>query len=239
MVDKKSNSKKTKASSNIDSKKNKIESKKSDAKKSINYWIFSTGILLILLIVSLIFNMGQSSSVANTDEVGEKVVSFLNSETGGGVELVSSNLENDLIEVVVSYQENVFPFYVTSDGKTLIIDHAPLDAPVAQQNQPQGTLSYTNEEIQEIKQFNDCLAENGLVIYGSYSCPHCTSLVSMLGGNLAVESLYVECTQDSERCSDEKIEAYVPEIQINGQLYEGQRTFGGFSSATGCPAPKI
>jgi len=94
-----------------------------------------------------------------------------------------------------------------------------------------------NKENLFFKEFNECLAENGVVIYGTHWCPACNQLVEMLGGHDAVNSVYVECTEEQQRCAEEAQTGYVPEIQIDGELYENIRTLEGFSEATGCPLP--
>lgn len=86
-------------------------------------------------------------------------------------------------------------------------------------------------------EFNQCLADNGVVIYGSVWCSACKNLVSTLGGYDAVEPVYVECTQEEQRCQNEAKSGYVPEIQINGEQYEGSRTLESFSEITGCQLP--
>jgi hypothetical protein len=87
-----------------------------------------------------------------------------------------------------------------------------------------------------LKEFNDCLADNGMVIYGLVTCPHCTTLVNKLGGYDKVENLYIECTKERQICNDEEIKS-VPSIKINGEIYQGQRTLENFSQLTGCSLP--
>jgi hypothetical protein len=72
-----------------------------------------------------------------------------------------------------------------------------------------------------------CLQEAGVVIYGSATCPACAALVESLGGLDAVKPIYVECHKETERCSNEMKTNYVPEIQINGELFEGDRNLLG------------
>lgn len=88
---------------------------------------------------------------------------------------------------------------------------------------------------QGLKGFNECLAENGMVIYGASTCPACRNLVELLGGYEEASPVYVECTQERQRCSQEARSGYVPEIQINGVLYQGQRSLESFAEVTGCP----
>ncbi len=76
----------------------------------------------------------------------------------------------------------------------------------------------TNQEISD--DFIKCLEDAGVVIYGSEWCPACTALVESLGGYQKVDSIYVECTIEEERCSEEMKTEFVPEIQIKGELFE-------------------
>ena len=88
-----------------------------------------------------------------------------------------------------------------------------------------------------LKEFNKCLAENGVVIYGTDNCPYCRQLVEILGGYEAVSPIYVDCIEQQQRCMDEMQGIGVPEIQINNQLYQGPRTLQALSQQTGCPIP--
>jgi foldase protein PrsA len=89
----------------------------------------------------------------------------------------------------------------------------------------------------KLKEFNDCLAQKGMIIYGTTTCPHCKNLVELLGGYDVVTSVYVECTQNQEKCINEMQGNGVPEIQINGEIYKGQRTIENLAKATNCPVP--
>jgi hypothetical protein len=94
------------------------------------------------------------------------------------------------------------------------------------------------DSITNMKEFNDCLADNGVVIYGAYWCSACSQLVELLGGYNAVESVYVECAEEQQKCQQEMIGTGIPEIQINGEMYQKQRTLEGLSQITGCSLPK-
>ena len=87
--------------------------------------------------------------------------------------------------------------------------------------------------------FNQCLSENGVVIYGTEWCPACSSLIESLGGYESAGPVYVECAdpENEQRCREEMKGNAVPEIQINDELYEGQNTPEGLSEATGCQIP--
>ncbi len=82
--------------------------------------------------------------------------------------------------------------------------------------------------------FIECLEKEGMVIYGSKTCPYCTQLANSLGGYDAVSLIYVECSEERERCNQEMQTRYVPEIQIKGNLYDGSRESEALAKETGC-----
>jgi len=82
--------------------------------------------------------------------------------------------------------------------------------------------------------FTDCLVESGMVVYGSKTCPACKSLADKFGGYEAMGELFVSCGEDDGRCSEEMQTQYVPEVQINGELFTDGRELEDFAKATGC-----
>lgn len=85
--------------------------------------------------------------------------------------------------------------------------------------------NYEEEEIdEEMSSLIDCLAEEGVVIYGSEWCPFCADLVDNFGGYDIIDPIYVECTEEDQRCQEEMIGRGVPEIQVEGEVYEGSRS---------------
>jgi hypothetical protein len=86
----------------------------------------------------------------------------------------------------------------------------------------------------ELKEVVDCLKEEEVVIYGSVSCPACANLISNFGGHRVILPIYVECSEEGERCQNEKLTSYVPEIQIKGELHEGERSLETLAEKAGC-----
>lgn len=84
------------------------------------------------------------------------------------------------------------------------------------------------------EQLIQCLDEKNVVIYGSATCPYCRELVNSLGGYEMVDPIYVECSLYSSRCTDEMQTTGVPEIQIDGVLYQGSRAPSDIASQAGC-----
>ncbi len=88
----------------------------------------------------------------------------------------------------------------------------------------------------EIASIVDCLEEKGVVVYGSRTCPACAQLAEGFGGYDVIESIYVECMEEGDRCGEEKLTGYVPEIQIEGEVHEGRRDPFSLAEAVECEA---
>ncbi|MGM0629189.1 MAG: glutaredoxin family protein [Patescibacteria group bacterium] len=86
----------------------------------------------------------------------------------------------------------------------------------------------------QLESLVSCLNSANVVIYGSKTCPYCNQLVQSLGGHDAVEPIYVECSEETERCRDELIGRGVPEIQIEGEMYKGSRDPEDIGNAVNC-----
>ncbi len=82
--------------------------------------------------------------------------------------------------------------------------------------------------------FVECLAENGVVIYGSRTCPACASLSEEYGGYEKMKPIYVECTVEQERCIEEMLVGYVPVVQINGEIFDDWGSPENLARETGC-----
>ncbi len=105
--------------------------KKSMSEKLVrNPWIIASVVLGILVIILAInsFYSGMTGGVAGVskDAAANVILDFANSQTGGGVTLVEVNEKYGLYEVVVSYQDEEIPLYITKDGKNLVQGVTPL-----------------------------------------------------------------------------------------------------------------
>ncbi len=82
------------------------------------------------------------------------------------------------------------------------------------------------ESVENVnKELIDCLADEGVVIYGSITCPACGKLADSFGGYEVMEPIYVECSysgteEEKEACDENKKTGYVPEVQINKEVFD-------------------
>ena len=89
-----------------------------------NPWIITTIILAIILAIFLFTGVCNMAGSSISDKAaGELVVDFANAQTGGGVELVEINEKSGLYEVIVSYQDQDLPLYITKDGENLVQEY--------------------------------------------------------------------------------------------------------------------
>ncbi len=100
------------------------------SKEKKNPWVIYTFVLAVAVIILAILlykgGVAGTGKVVDKDMAAEKLVNYLNSRTGGGVELVSSTQEGSLYNVMVSYQGDEIPVYITTDGQYFVQGVVPL-----------------------------------------------------------------------------------------------------------------
>ncbi|MEI6774232.1 MAG: hypothetical protein WCL18_05590 [bacterium] len=55
-------------------------------------------------------------------------------------------------------------------------------------------------QTKNLDTFAQCLTDQGAIMYGSQTCPHCQSQKAMFGESFA-KVTYVECTKEFDRCA--------------------------------------
>jgi hypothetical protein len=91
------------------------------------------------------------------------------------------------------------------------------------------------EEIEsETKKIAECLEEEDLVIYIFKGSSDCDYIINQFGDYDFLDAIYVECSDQVERCLSEMKDPYVPEVQIKGEVYQGVNTIYYISKAAGC-----
>jgi len=102
-------------------KKDNISNKKDNITEKIreNPWMISTfvlGILTLILVVSN-FSGNITGNVISSEEIGDTLLSFYESNGVQGLSLVSVEEVSGLYQVNFEYQGAVVPLYVTKDGE--------------------------------------------------------------------------------------------------------------------------
>ncbi len=90
--------------------------------------------------------------------------------------------------------------------------------------------------------FAACLAEENVVMYGAYSCPHCQNEKKRFGDSFRLVP-YVECTEETEKCVAAGIEGYptwiFPASPAGGpeRRFKGEMGLERLSKESGCQLP--
>ncbi len=221
-----------------------------------NPFILSTlvfGALAVLLLVVMVSG-GMTGKVVSKEKAGNNLIEYLKTVVDGDVELEGVEDIGALYEATIKYNGNSIPIYVTKDGNSYTSNLIPLVAETntpspsqntpSQQAQPQTT--YTSEDLVKIKEFSQCLADNGVKAYGAGWCGYCKQFKEAFGGVEQITPFYYECqnedrtpTENAQLCEEEQISGF-PTIKINGERYSGARTIEGLASAVkACDAPEL
>ncbi|MFW5847012.1 MAG: hypothetical protein ACOCUU_02510 [Nanoarchaeota archaeon] len=228
----------------VDKKEEGSKKKKNNpiSKFRNNPWILASMVLGLLVVVFLILSLSGGCATITGEVAGEKVTEYLNSMTGGGVSLVDIEEEGSLYKATVSYEGQRIPVHITQDGEYLVqgVQEISMTGEVVDdsgsESQEQQTGSYSEEDLEKLSDFNNCLAEKGVKIYGANWCGYTSQWVETLGGFDIVSPVYIECTENEELCSQEEVRGY-PTTKINGETYTGDRTLEAIGQETGCEAP--
>ncbi len=102
---------------------------------------------------------------------------------------------------------------------------------LSEENNITESNDFMNEEMTELV---SCLEEKGVVIYGSAWCPACSDVVERFGGYDMIAPIYVECTEEEERCREEMHGTAVPEVQIEGEICRSNRYPQELAEKVGC-----
>ncbi|MEK7506283.1 MAG: thioredoxin domain-containing protein [Patescibacteria group bacterium] len=88
-----------------------------------------------------------------------------------------------------------------------------------------------------IDAFAKCLASKDVVVYGAYWCPHCQNQKKLFGSAYQYVP-YVECTQETAKCTAKGIDGYPTWIFQDGSRIAGEMSFQELSDKTVCPLPQ-
>ena len=93
----------------------------------------------------------------------------------------------------------------------------------------------------EVDNFAACLTENGVLMYGTFWCPHCIAQKNLFGKSFD-RITYIECSLpdgqgQTEFCNEMGIESYPTWEFKNGERLTGKLSFDELAERSGCPAP--
>lgn len=189
------------------------------AKTKMNPWMISTIVLAVVILALLLSGIGITGGVIGTgavseDVIGQKVVDFANDQTGGGVELVSVSEKYGLYEVVVSFQGQDIPLYVTQDGENLVQGVTPLNSEPA--TQPDQNTQAQQQAPQEVPKSDKPVVE----LFVMTHCPYGTQAekgfipaIKELGESIDAQIRFVHYFMHAPEESETPIQVCIREEQ--------------------------
>jgi protein-disulfide isomerase len=202
-------------------------------------WIFSTFILILLLII-IIFSGSITGNVIGTNTAGEKLVEFLNARVGGDVILEQVNDFGSLYEIIVLYEGEQIPVYITKDGEYMVQSPIAIttdSSQIVQTGEPDWTFfenSLPDDLKQTILSFPDSQAKQ-TSIEGVYEFE---------GYNLCKNNLLVFYHPDCGWCERyhpvlKQAQSDFPELKIYTLLLSENRDIAEKYGVSGTPANVI
>ena len=201
---------------------------------------------VIIIIIGLSAVVIQQKGKSPVDElpadvVAENMINYIKenfSDDGTEVSLLGVSDEGTVYKVSLNFGGRDFDSFASKDGRFLFPEGIDLkEIPEEPQTDPvDDSPDLSDVDPKELTEFVSCLKDAGFVIYGANWCGWTTRLVDTFGGQEFVGPIYVECTEKTELCEEKEVRGY-PTILVNDESYQGDRTFDGFSKATGCLAP--
>ena len=108
-----------------------------------------------------------------------------------------------------------------------------------QKTQEEQARKDNDPAVLAMREFVQCLADEEVVVYGTETCPACTRFAEQFGGYEEIDPIYVECRENPEECNLNMQTDFVPEIQIDGALYEEATTPENLGEVTWCKLETI
>ncbi len=196
-------------------------------------------IVAILLVAGAFYYFNYYRNIS-ADKAGEIAIDFVNkSIEGDGVtaSLIKVLDEGPVYGILLEIEGTEYHSYLTKDGQFLFASGFNLKE---KEREGQGEASGIEEKVSEedLASFAQCLADSGLVFYGSKYCPHCQNQKELFGE--AVEEInYVECVgeddQWTEQCQKDEIQSVPTWIMADGEKVVGYQTLSKLSELSGCP----
>jgi protein-disulfide isomerase len=234
---------------NPDKKINVSKIKSSTTKTAMdNPWMIASVILgviaLALLYMVMTGSNGASSSSISEDAASEKVLEFLNAQVGGGVEYVSMEDKGDLYEVMVSFQGQDLPVYVTKDGEYFVQgavsfdeeENAPATTPstnTPSTNTPPPTPTVTKSDKPEVELFvmSHCP-------YGTQAMKGMLPVLELLEGKIDGQIKFVYYAMHGDKEIYEQLNQYCIYEEQKDVYYDYMKCFlgsdGSESGAAAC-----
>lgn len=215
-----------------------ISKKKKSSAERIreNPWVVFTIVLGVFVIVLLVTGGNAScGKVVSEEQAGEDLVGFLNQQTEGGVEYLSSEDLGSIYEITVTYQDQEIPVYITKDGKYYLqgvvdLEEAQEEMGNAENAQTQEPAEVPKSDVPEVELFvmSHCP-------YGTQAVKGMLPVLDLLGDKIDFELRFVYyAMHPSAGEVEEQLNQYCIQKEQEDKLYEYLECFLTEGDGEGC-----
>ncbi len=150
-----------------------------------NPWMLASVVLGVVLIIMVITSGsgGVTGSVISEGDAGQNVIDFINAQGQGTASIVSVDKADSFYEVVVDYDGQELPVFVTFDGAYLVVDPIPLAAGAGNSGGgvgggTGGTGERVDVDYGDAPVNGDSDAPVTIIEFSDFECPFCASFYS-------------------------------------------------------------
>jgi hypothetical protein len=156
------------------------------------------------------------------DKAGQELISFLENQSNQDLELVKTEERSGMYEVQISNEDNqLTTYYVTRDGKLY--------------TSSMRNITNVRENLNQIRNFQSCLEDSGVVMYGNASQRTTQAQIRQLGGIQVVQPIYKDVSNNQTLAEAVQLGIQqVPAFHDGSSSIEGLQTLGDVSNFTGC-----
>jgi protein-disulfide isomerase len=192
-------------------------------------WSISSLVIIVLLIGIMYFQSTESSSsvqVITAEKAGEQTVDFINQNlvSTGEATLVSVEEESGNYKVIVSYQEQDIPLYVSKDGTLLFQGTIDMEEVIEQPDQPDQPAPQPEEvpksDNPQVNAFIMSYCPYGLQFLKAY-----IPVLELLDGKADMSLNFVSYIMHGEKEIDENNRMYCIQRDQSDKLTEYLRCF--------------
>lgn len=187
-----------------------------------NPWVVSTIVLAIVTIILLVGNFSGSvtgASVAKASDVEAKVLDFVNSQVDEPVSIVDTTMQNGLYQVVVLYQGQQVPIYVTADGENLVQGVTPFSLIMQDAADSSGTQTQQTNVPKSDKPKVELFVMS-MCPYGTQAEKGLLPVLNLLGDKIDFELKFVSYAMHGKNEVDENTVQYCIEKNQPDKLYD-------------------
>ncbi|MBI4895621.1 MAG: DsbA family protein [Candidatus Aenigmarchaeota archaeon] len=141
----------------------------------INFWMISTIVCVVAIAILSIVAVNFNNSGIGEKAAGDKMLSFIEKQKLGNATIISSVKEGSLYKVVLNYQGQKIPIYLTLDGNYFITQIISTNGSSEQSSSQTDNIQIANISIGNSPYIGNENAKVIVIEFADFSCPFCAA----------------------------------------------------------------